>query len=101
MDPPQTRGDGGRLFGWPILFAPLIFIAHFLEEGTSFVVWFNAHVPNGITESLFWNVNVTALARSEERRVEKECRSRWWPSPTTQQTQARRYRPCHRPDARR
>jgi hypothetical protein len=62
MDPPQTRADRGRPFGWPILFAPLVFIAHFLEEGRGFVSWFNAHVPNGITESLFWTVNVNALA---------------------------------------
>jgi hypothetical protein len=54
--------ERGRLFGWPILLAPVIFVAHFLEEGPGFVTWFNAHVPNGITESLFWTVNVTALA---------------------------------------
>jgi hypothetical protein len=41
--------------------APLIFIVHFLEEGSRFVHWFNAHVARGISESLFWSVNFTAL----------------------------------------
>lgn len=42
--------------------APLIFVAHFVEEGSGFVTWFNAHVSRGITEPLFWSVNYTALA---------------------------------------
>ena len=45
-----------------LLAAPLIFVAHFLEEGPRFVPWFNAHVSRGITEPLFWNVNFTGLA---------------------------------------
>ncbi len=45
-----------------LLGAPLIFIAHFLEEAPGFVTWFNAHVTRGITASLFWSVNYTALA---------------------------------------
>jgi hypothetical protein len=45
-----------------LLAAPVIFIVHFLEEGPGFVTWFNAHVARGITESLFWTVNYTALA---------------------------------------
>ena len=45
-----------------LLAAPLVFIAHFLEEGPGFVVWFNAHVSRGITEAVFWAVNYTGLA---------------------------------------
>ena len=45
-----------------LLAAPLVFVAHFLEEGPGFVAWFNAHVARGITEALFWRVNYTALA---------------------------------------
>lgn len=45
-----------------LLAAPLIFIAHFAEEGPAFVPWFNAHVTRGITEPLFRTVNYTALA---------------------------------------
>ena len=45
-----------------LLAAPLIFVAHFLEEGPRFVAWVNAHVSRGITEPLFWTVNFTALA---------------------------------------
>jgi hypothetical protein len=42
-------------------FAPLVFVAHFLEESPGFVTWFNAHVTRGITADLFWTVNATAL----------------------------------------
>ena len=45
-----------------LLAAPVIFIAHFLEEAPSFVSWFNAHVSRGITAQLFWTVNLTGLA---------------------------------------
>lgn len=45
-----------------LLLAPVIFVCHFLEEGPGFVEWFNAHVARGITEPLFWQVNLTALA---------------------------------------
>ncbi len=45
-----------------LLLAPIIFLAHFLEESNGFVPWFNAHVPRGISEPLFWSVNCTALA---------------------------------------
>jgi hypothetical protein len=44
-----------------LLFAPLVFVAHFLEESLGFVPWFNAHVTRGITTDLFWTVNATAL----------------------------------------
>lgn len=44
-----------------LLMAPLVFTLHFLEEGADFVQWFNARVPEGITEPLFWSVNFTAL----------------------------------------
>lgn len=44
-----------------LLLAPVIFICHFLEEGPGFVEWFNAHVARGITEPLFWQVNLTGL----------------------------------------
>ena len=45
-----------------LLLAPLIFVGHFVEEAPGFVAWFNAHVPRGITQDLFWTVNVVALA---------------------------------------
>jgi len=44
-----------------LLLAPVVFVAHFLEEGPAFVAWFNAHVARDITEPLFWTVNVIAL----------------------------------------
>jgi len=44
-----------------LLFAPLVFVAHFLEESPDFVPWFNAHVSLGITADLFWSVNAAAL----------------------------------------
>jgi hypothetical protein len=52
--------ENGNWFD-PILLAPLIFVCHFLEESPTFVSWFNAHVARGITEGLFWRVNLTAL----------------------------------------
>ncbi|HEX8844882.1 MAG TPA: HXXEE domain-containing protein [Pyrinomonadaceae bacterium] len=45
-----------------LLFAPLIFVCHFLEEAPGFVQWFNGHVSRGITSGLFWRVNFSALA---------------------------------------
>jgi Protein of unknown function with HXXEE motif len=47
--------------GRGLLLAPLIFVAHFLEESPGFVPWFNAHVTRGITQDLFWTVNVSGL----------------------------------------
>jgi hypothetical protein len=47
--------------GLLIALAPVIFTGHFLEESPGFVAWFNAHVRNGITAGLFWNVNISAL----------------------------------------
>lgn len=44
-----------------VAFAPLVFIAHVLEEAPGFVAWFNSHVSRGITSQSFWQVNVTAL----------------------------------------
>lgn len=44
-----------------LLAAPLIFVCHFLEEGPGFVVWFNGHVARGISERLFWQVNLWGL----------------------------------------
>lgn len=41
--------------------APGVFVLHFLEESPTFVAWFNAHVTNGITQDLFWTVNLVAL----------------------------------------
>jgi hypothetical protein len=46
----------------PFVFAPLIFIAHFLEEAPTFVSWFNSHAAPGITAGMFWRVNLAALA---------------------------------------
>jgi len=45
----------------PILLAPIVFVCHFLEEAPTFVPWFNAHVARGITQGMFWRVNLTAL----------------------------------------
>ena len=47
--------------GRGLLLAPLVFVAHFLEEGPRFVPWFNGHVAQSITTDLFWTVNFTAL----------------------------------------
>jgi Protein of unknown function with HXXEE motif len=44
-----------------LLLAPVIFVCHFLEESIGFVEWFNSHVARGITPTLFWTVNFTAL----------------------------------------
>jgi hypothetical protein len=44
-----------------LLAAPLLFVAHFLEESPGFVRWFNAHVTLGITADHFWTVNATGL----------------------------------------
>jgi len=55
--------DRGKHFASRLLlFAPLIFVAHFLEESPGFVAWFNAHVARGITSGLFWRVNLYGLA---------------------------------------
>lgn len=45
-----------------VLFAPLVFILHVLEEFPGFVAWFNSLVPRGITQSTFLPVNAVALA---------------------------------------
>jgi hypothetical protein len=45
-----------------LLLAPVVFVAHFLEEAPGFVDWFNVHVERGITSELFWAVNLTGLA---------------------------------------
>ncbi|HKR00721.1 MAG TPA: HXXEE domain-containing protein [Pyrinomonadaceae bacterium] len=45
-----------------LLLAPIIFVCHFLEESPGFVQWFNGHVARGITQGLFWRVNLTGLA---------------------------------------
>jgi hypothetical protein len=44
-----------------LLLAPLVFVAHWLEESPGFVHWFNTHVTPGITQGLFSTVNATAL----------------------------------------
>lgn len=44
-----------------LLAAPVVFVAHVLEESPGFVLWFNAHVTEDITADLFWTVNVTGL----------------------------------------
>ena len=43
------------------MLAPLVFVAHVLEESPGFVPWVNAHVTRGITADVFWTVNATAL----------------------------------------
>lgn len=44
-----------------LLLAPLVFVAHFLEESSAFVPWFNSHVARGISQDIFWAVNATGL----------------------------------------
>lgn len=44
-----------------LLLAPLVFVAHWLEESPGFVSWFNAHVTPGITQESFRAVNTTGL----------------------------------------
>ena len=44
-----------------VLFAPVVFIIHVLEEAPGFVAWFNSLVPRGITQSLFLRVNAVGL----------------------------------------
>lgn len=54
-----------RLLSAPIhvllLAAPLIFMAHVAEEAPSFVTWVNAHIDRGITQDMFWTVNIAGL----------------------------------------
>jgi hypothetical protein len=58
----QQLGQPSRdRLGRALLFAPAIFVTHFLEESPGFVSWFNAQVTRGITTDLFWTVNLTAL----------------------------------------
>ena len=62
-----------------ILFAPLIFICHVLEEAPGFVEWMNNLVEKDITQSLFLSVNLAGLiitlilslltARTEEKTI--------------------------------
>lgn len=44
-----------------LLAAPLIFIAHVVEEAPGFVAWVNAHIDRDITQTAFWTVNITGL----------------------------------------
>lgn len=44
-----------------MVLASFIFICHFLEESPGFVEWFNSHVPRGITQEMFWSVNIYGL----------------------------------------
>ena len=44
-----------------VLFAPVVFIIHVLEEAPGFVAWFNSLVPRGITQNLFLTVNAVGL----------------------------------------
>lgn len=44
-----------------LLGAPLIFIAHVLEEAPRFVTWVNTRVTPGITQEMFWTANAAAL----------------------------------------
>jgi hypothetical protein len=63
--PTWARAEGARQFPdrlrRGLLLAPLVFVAHFLEESPGFVPWFNAHVAPGITQDTFWAVNITGL----------------------------------------
>lgn len=44
-----------------LLAAPLIFILHVAEEAPGFVTWVNAHIDRGITQDMFWTVNLAGL----------------------------------------
>ncbi len=44
-----------------VLFAPVVFILHVLEEAPGFVAWFNSLVSRGITQDLFLRVNAVAF----------------------------------------
>jgi hypothetical protein len=44
-----------------LLAAPLIFVAHVVEEAPGFVTWVNAHIDRDITQAAFWTVNITGL----------------------------------------
>ena len=44
-----------------MLLAIPIFVIHFLEESPGFVAWVNARLSEGITQDLFWTVNLTGL----------------------------------------
>jgi hypothetical protein len=44
-----------------LLLAPIVFVAHWLEESPGFVAWLNAHVTPDITQGTFWNVNAAGL----------------------------------------
>ena len=61
MSPPAPRDGLPDRFHRIVLLAPIVFTAHVLEEGSSFVAWFNDHVTRGITPGLFWTVNLAAL----------------------------------------
>jgi hypothetical protein len=53
-------GEEGRRDRF-ILMAPLVYLLHFLEESPRFVPWFDAHVARGITQWVFWRVNLGCL----------------------------------------
>lgn len=46
---------------YALLLTPVFFVCHFLEESPGFVAWFNSHVTPGITQELFWTVNISGL----------------------------------------
>jgi hypothetical protein len=57
----SERASPTDRLGYGLLLAPIVFVAHFVEESSGFVPWFNGHVTRGITPDLFWAVNLTAL----------------------------------------
>ena len=54
-------------------------IGMFMSESSDFHLSYLLFYMSGIAVPLFFMVNGFLLARSEERRVGKECRSRWSP----------------------
>lgn len=54
-------GSAPDPLGRALRLAPLVFLAHVLEEAPGFVDWLNGHVARDITPGLFWSVNATAL----------------------------------------
>ena len=62
-----------RVSAWAVLFYFLLFCSHELEKGTEVKVIEIQMMSIPPTQK------IDQMARSEERRVGKECRSRWSP----------------------
>ncbi len=56
-----TPGAAPDPLGRALRLAPLVFLAHVLEEAPGFVDWLNGHVARDITPGLFWTVTGIGL----------------------------------------